>query len=77
MSTSGAEVSCSDGGFSFARVAVFSGAGKDARTREVAWLVAGISGRAGDAGLSTRGLALELEACSGANGALRKKRASQ
>jgi hypothetical protein len=53
MSTSGAKVSCSGGGSSFTGVAVFSGAGEDARAGEVTWLVAGISGRAGDAGLST------------------------
>jgi hypothetical protein len=73
MWTSGAEVSCSDGGSSFAGEEVFSGAGEDAGTGEVAWLVAGMSGHAGDAGLSTLGLALELEARSGARGALRKK----
>jgi hypothetical protein len=76
MWTSGAEVSCSGGGSSFAGEEVFSGAGKDAGAEEVAWLVAGMSGRTGDAGLSTLGLALELEARSGARGALRKKRAS-
>jgi hypothetical protein len=53
MSTSGAEVSCSGGGLSFTGVAVFSGAGEDARAKEVAWQVARISGRTGDAGLST------------------------
>jgi hypothetical protein len=76
MWTSGAEVSCSDGGSSFAGVEVFSGTGEDARVGEVIGLVAGISGRAGDAVLLVRGLALELEACSGASGALRKKRTS-
>jgi hypothetical protein len=76
MWTSGAEVSCSGGRSSFTGEEVFSGAGKDASAREVAWLVASMSGRTGDAGLSTLGLALELEACSGARGALRKKRAS-
>jgi hypothetical protein len=76
MWTSGAEVSCSDGGSSFTRVEVFSGAGKDADAGEVAWLVARMSRRVGDAGLSTLGLALELEARSGARGALRNKRAS-
>jgi hypothetical protein len=69
-------VSCSGGGSSFAEVEVFSGAGEDAGAGEVAWLVAGMFGRTGDAGLSTLGLALELEARSGARGALRKKRAS-
>jgi hypothetical protein len=76
MWTSGAEMSCSGGGSSFARVKVFSGAGEDARVGELVWLVIGISGRAGDAGLSVWGAALELVACSGASGALRKKRAS-
>jgi hypothetical protein len=52
---------------------VFSTTGEDTGVREVAWLVAGMSGRTGDAGLSTLGLALELEACSGARGALKKK----
>jgi hypothetical protein len=52
MWTSGAEVSCSGGGSSFAGVEVFSGAGEDARAGEVTGLVAGISGRVGDAGLS-------------------------
>jgi hypothetical protein len=33
-----------------------------------------MSGHAGDAGLSTFGLALELEACSGAIGALRERK---
>jgi hypothetical protein len=37
---------------SFAREEVFFGAGKDARTGEVTGLIAGISGRAGDAGLA-------------------------
>jgi hypothetical protein len=69
-------VSCSGGGSSFAGVEVFSGAGEDAGAGEVAWLVAGMSGRAGDADLSTLGLVLELEARSGARGALRKERAS-
>jgi hypothetical protein len=76
MWTSGAEVSCSSGGSSFVGVEVFSGAGEDARTEEVVWLVAGMSGRAGDADLSAWGLALELKARSEASGALRKKRTS-
>jgi hypothetical protein len=76
MWTSGAEVSCSDRGSSFAGVEVFSGAGEDPCAGGVTWLVAGISGRAGDAGLLVWGLALELEARSGASGALRKKRAN-
>jgi hypothetical protein len=76
MWTSGAEVSCSGVGSSFTEVEVFSGAGKDVGAGAVAWFVAGMSERTGDAGLSTLGLALELEARSGARGALRKKRAS-
>jgi hypothetical protein len=50
--TSGAEVSCSGGGLYFAGEEVFSGAGKDAHVREVTGLIAGISGHAGEAGLS-------------------------
>jgi hypothetical protein len=73
MWTSGAEVSCSDGGSSFIGKEVFLGTGKEANAREVVWLVAGMSGHAGDAGLSTFGLALELEARSGAIGALRER----
>jgi hypothetical protein len=76
MWTSGVEVSCSGGGSSFAEVEVFLGTGEDARAGEVVWLVAGMSGRAGDADLSAWGLALELEARSGASGALRKKMTS-
>jgi hypothetical protein len=76
MWTSGAELSCSGGGLSFAGEEAFSGAGEDAGAGEVVWLVAGMSGRAAATGLSTLGLALELEACSGARGALRRKRAS-
>jgi hypothetical protein len=74
MWTSGAEVSCSSRGSSFAGEEVFSGAGEDVGAGEVAWLVAGMSGHAGDAGLSTLGLALELEARSDARGALREKK---
>jgi hypothetical protein len=74
MWTSGAEVSCFSGGSSFAGEEVFSGAGEDAGAGEVAWLVAGMSGRAGDASLSTLGLALELEARSGARGALKERK---
>jgi hypothetical protein len=58
------------------RVEVFSGAGEDAHAGELAWLVVGISGHAGDTSLSVWGAALELVACSGASGALRKKRTS-
>jgi hypothetical protein len=72
--TSGAEVSCSGGGTSFAGEEAFSGAGEDAGAGEVVWLVAGMLGHAGDAGLSTFGLALELEARSGAIGALRERK---
>jgi hypothetical protein len=67
-------MSCSGGGSSFTREEVFSGAGEDAGAGEVACLVAGISGHAGDASLSTLGLALELEARSGARGALRERK---
>jgi hypothetical protein len=67
-------LSCSGGGSSFAREEVFSGAGEDASVGEVVWLVAGMSGRAGDAGLPTFGLALELEARSGAIRALRERK---
>jgi hypothetical protein len=74
MWTSGAEVSGSGGGSSFTEEEVFTGAGKDAGAGEVAWLVAGMSGCVGDAGLSTLGLALELEARSGARGALRERK---
>jgi hypothetical protein len=76
MWTSGAEVCCFGGASSFTGEEVFSGTCEDAGAREVAWLVAGMSGYAGDVGLSTLGLALELEARFGARGALRKKRAS-
>jgi hypothetical protein len=69
-----AEVSCSGGGSSFSGEEVFSGAGEDASAGEVAWLVAGMSGHTGDAGLSTLGLALELEARSGARGALKERK---
>jgi hypothetical protein len=65
-----------DRGSSFTGEEVFLGAGEDAGIGEVAWLVAGLSGRAEDAGLSMLGLALELEVRSGTRGALRKKRAS-
>jgi hypothetical protein len=67
-------VSGSGGGSSFTGEEVFTGTGEDAGAGEVAWLVAGMSGRAGDAGLSTLGLALELEARSGARGALRERK---
>jgi hypothetical protein len=67
-------LSCSGGGTSFAGEEAFSGAGEDAGAGEVVWLVAGMSRRAGDAGLSTFGLALELEARSDAIGALRERK---
>jgi hypothetical protein len=76
MWTSGAELSCFGGGSSFAGEEAFSGAGEDADAREVVWLVAGMSGHVGDAGLFTLGQALELVACFSARGALRRKRAS-
>jgi hypothetical protein len=74
MWTSGAELSCSGGGSSFAGEEAFLGAGEDAGAKEVVWLVAGMLGRARDAGLSTFGLALELEACSSAIEALRERK---
>jgi hypothetical protein len=74
MWTSGAELSCSGEGTSFAREEAFSGAGEDAGTEEVVWLAVGTSGRVGDAGLSTFGLALELEACSSASRALKERK---
>jgi hypothetical protein len=74
MWTSGAELSCSSGGTSFAGEEAFSGAGEDAGAGEVVWLAVGMSTRAGDAGLSTFGLVLELEACSGASGALKERK---
>jgi hypothetical protein len=72
MWTAGAELSCSSGGSSFAGEGAFLGVGEDAGVGEVLWLASGASGRAGDAGLVTFGLALELEACSGARGALKE-----
>jgi hypothetical protein len=71
---SGVELSCSGRGSSFAGEEAFLGAGEDAGTGEVVWLAAGISRRAAAAGLSTLGLALELEACSDARGALEKEK---
>jgi hypothetical protein len=67
-------LSCSSGGSSFTGEEAFLDAGEDAGTREVVWLVAGMLGRVGDTGLSTFRLALELEACSDAIGALRKRK---
>jgi hypothetical protein len=74
MWTSRAELSCSSGGSSFTGEEAFSGAGKDAGAGEVVWLADGMSGYAAAADLSTLGLALELEACSGARGALKEKK---
>jgi hypothetical protein len=74
MWMSGAELSCSGGGSSFAEEEAISGAGEDAGTREVVWLADGMSGCAAAADLSTLGLALELEACSGARGALKERK---
>jgi hypothetical protein len=76
MWTSGARLSCSGGGSSFAGEVVLLGAGEDAGAGEVLWLVSGASGRVGDAGFVTFGLALELEACFGARGALKEKTSS-
>jgi hypothetical protein len=74
MWTSGAESSCSGGGSSFAGEEAFSGAGEDAGAREVVWLAAGMSACAAVADLSMLGLALELEACSSARGALKGRK---
>jgi hypothetical protein len=51
-----------------------SGTGEDAGAEEVVWLAEGMSGVAVAAGLSMLGLALELEACSGARGALKGRK---
>jgi hypothetical protein len=72
MWTSGAELSCSGGGSSFAGEEAFSDTGKDADAGEVVWLADGMSACAAAANLSMLGLALELEACSGARGALKE-----
>jgi hypothetical protein len=74
MWTSGAELSCSGGGSSFAGEEAFSGAGEDAGAGEVVWLADGMSGCAAATDLSTLGLALELEACFGARGALKERK---
>jgi hypothetical protein len=74
MWTSGAELSCSGGGSSFAGEEAFLGSGEDAGAGEVVWLADGMSGCAVAADLSTLGLALELEACSGARGALKERK---
>jgi hypothetical protein len=73
MWTSGAEWSCFGGGSSFAGEVVLSGAGEDAGAGEVVWLAEGMSGVAVAAGFSKLGLALELETCSGARGALKER----
>jgi hypothetical protein len=67
-------LSCSGGRSSFTGEEAFLGASEDAGAGEVVWLVSAISGHAGDAGFATFGLALELEACSGARGALKKRK---
>jgi hypothetical protein len=74
MWTSGAELSCSSGGSFFTGEVVLSGAGEDTGAGEVVWLAEGMSGVAVAAGFSMLGLALELEACSGARGALRERK---
>jgi hypothetical protein len=74
MWTSGAELSCSGGGSSFAGEVVLSGAGEDAGAGEVVWLAEGISGVTVAAGFSMLGPALALEACSGARGALKERK---
>jgi hypothetical protein len=70
----GAELSCSGGGSSFVGEEAFSCAGEDAGAGEVVWLADGMSGCAAAADLSGLGLALELEACSGARGALKERK---
>jgi hypothetical protein len=74
MWTSGAELSCSGGGSSFTGEVVLPGTGEDAGAGEVVWLAEGMSGVAVAAGFSILGLALELEACSGARGALKERK---
>jgi hypothetical protein len=74
MWTSGAELSCSGGGSSFAGEVVLSGTGEDAGAGEVVWLAEGMSGVAVAAGFSMLGLALELEAYSDARGALKERK---
>jgi hypothetical protein len=76
MWMSGAEKSCSGGGSSFAEEVVLSGAGDDAGAGEVVWLAEGMSRVAVAAGFSWCGLALVLEACSGARGTLNMRKAS-
>jgi hypothetical protein len=74
MWASGAELLCSGEGSSFAREGAFLCAGEDAGAGEVLWLASGASGHAGDADFVAFGLALELEACSGARGALKERK---
>jgi hypothetical protein len=74
MWTSGAELSCSGRGSSFTGEEAFSGAGEDAGAEEVVWMADGMSGCAAAADLSTLGLALELEACSGVREALKERK---
>jgi hypothetical protein len=74
MWTSRAELSYFSGGSSFAGKEAFSSAGEDASAEEVVWLAAGMSGCAAAADLSMLGLALELEACFDARGALKERK---
>jgi hypothetical protein len=74
MWTSGAELSCSGRGSSFAGEEAFFSVGKDAGGGEVVWLADGMSVCAAATDLSMLGLALELEACSGARGALKERK---
>jgi hypothetical protein len=53
---------------------VLPGTGEDAGAGEVVWLAEGMSGVAVAAGFSILGLALELEAFSGARGALKERK---
>jgi hypothetical protein len=73
MWTSGAEVLCSGGGLFLAEEAVLSVEVEDARAGEETGFMAGALGCAGDAEFSACGVALELAACSGTSGALRRK----
>jgi hypothetical protein len=74
MLTSVAEVLDSRGGRSPTRVAEVSATGKDDRARELVGLIIRLSALVGDADSSTCGVALELEACSGARGALKERK---
>jgi hypothetical protein len=53
---------------------VLPGAGEDVGAGELVWLAEGMSGVAVAAGFLMLGLALELEACSGARGALKERK---